>query len=89
MGVALLIFEELIILLTQIETILNSHPLTRVSDNDVSNLEVLAYSHFLAGDVLTSFTDHSDSHISDSQTLVKKLRQDLGKRWRQEYHHTL
>jgi len=53
---AAMTFEEASTLVTQIEAIFNSHPLTTLS-NDPNNLSYLSPGHFLVGDTLTSYPE--------------------------------
>ncbi|XP_035226353.1 uncharacterized protein LOC118198710 [Stegodyphus dumicola] len=62
-GETKLTFEELTTLLTQIEAVLNSRPLSKANHNDVGNLDALTPSHFLTGDVITSIPEQDFSNI--------------------------
>ncbi|GFS96704.1 hypothetical protein TNCV_4754111 [Trichonephila clavipes] len=53
LGEIILTFEELSTLLTQIEGLLNSRPLSYVNDSDIECISTLTPSHFLTGDVLS------------------------------------
>ncbi|XP_035208427.1 uncharacterized protein LOC118183106, partial [Stegodyphus dumicola] len=70
-GLWELTFEELTTLLTQIEAVLNSRPLSKTNHNDVGNLDALTPSHFLTGDVLTSIPEQDFSNIP-KPTLLKR-----------------
>lgn len=64
----MLTFEECYILLVEIEAVLNSRPLTPLS-NDPRDLSVLAPSHFLIGDnmiqpVQNSYLETPDSRLN-------------------------
>ncbi|XP_055714836.1 uncharacterized protein LOC129808954 [Phlebotomus papatasi] len=91
-GQTILTFEELTTILTQVEAILNSRPLTPLSE-DPNEMSVLTPGHFLVGRPLNalpekSLTDVSPSSISRWQ-LCQKLLQHFAERWRVEYLHTL
>lgn len=83
-GEALLTYEELNTFIIQIESILNSRPLTRIS-NDPSDLEVLTPVHFNIGKPLTEFPEYdyreSPSNRLDSWERIQKLRQHFWKRF--------
>ncbi|XP_026482654.1 uncharacterized protein LOC113390608 [Ctenocephalides felis] len=62
-GSTLLTFEEFYTVLTQIEAILNSRPITGVYD-DASEPSFLSPGHFLIGDALTAFSEPSLKEIN-------------------------
>ncbi|XP_043477349.1 uncharacterized protein LOC122508206 [Leptopilina heterotoma] len=81
-------YESLNTFLTEIESILNSRPLTPMS-SDPNDLDALTPGHFLIG---TSFADLPSLDYSATKVNVltswqhlQKLRQDLWKRWYVEY----
>lgn len=87
-GNTILTFEELYTLLTQIEAVLNSRPLTPMS-SDPNDLIPLTPAHFLIGRTLTApadptLTDLPESRLSRWQ-LVQSLQQHFWKRWSKEY----
>ncbi|GFW23809.1 hypothetical protein TNCV_4496861 [Trichonephila clavipes] len=61
LGETILTFEELTTLLTQIEGLLNSRPLSYVNDSDIECISTLTPSHFLTGDVLLSVPEELPS----------------------------
>ena len=84
--------EELETVIVEIEAILNSRPLTPIS-NDPSNLEVLTPGHFLIGEPLTAQVDYRASPINASRLdhwkLVSTLKHKFWKRWSTEYLNEL
>jgi hypothetical protein len=87
-GDAHLTFEAFSTVLTQIEAILNSRPLTPMS-NDPNDLSCLTAGHFLIGDSMTSFP-HPDLQEVPSNRLtqwqrIEQLRQHFWTRWSKEY----
>ena len=62
-GVTAFAFEELIILLTQVETFLNSRTLTALS-NDPNDLACLSPRHFLVAVRLSCFPEPKLSAVS-------------------------
>ena len=87
-GLATLTYEELYTLLTRIEAILNSRPLTPIS-NDPNDFEPLTPAHFLAGEALSAvfegdLTDVKTGRLSRWQH-VEQLRQNFWRRWTREY----
>ena len=87
-GLALLTYEELYTLLTRIEAILNSRPLTPLS-NDPNDLEPLTPGHFLAGESLTAVFEDDITEVSTNRLSrwqrVEQLRQNFWRRWNREY----
>ncbi|KAK2577738.1 hypothetical protein KPH14_000700, partial [Odynerus spinipes] len=81
-------FEEYYTLLVEIESILNSRPLTPMS-SDPNDLSALTPAHFLVGDTLLlpaeqNYAESKDNTLSRWQHL-QKVRQHFWKRWHQEY----
>ncbi|GFX99452.1 uncharacterized protein TNCV_1080961 [Trichonephila clavipes] len=88
---ALLNFEELVSLVTQIETCLNSRPLTPLS-NDPQDLQPLTPGHFLIGAPLASFPEEVPSQpacLKKLLNLIQHLRSQFWKRWHLEYLNQL
>ncbi|XP_026467480.1 uncharacterized protein LOC113371047 [Ctenocephalides felis] len=88
LGNAILTFEDFYTVLTQIEAILNSRPISPLS-SDPNDYDPLTPSHFLIGKSLTSTPDPSvletlDNRLSRYQRL-QKLVQHFWKRWHKEY----
>lgn len=82
-----LTYEEYSTILTEIEAILNSRPLTPLS-NDPADLSVLTPSHFLTGDSLIQPVQHDLSNTPDNRLShwhLQKLRQNFWRRWQTEY----
>jgi len=87
MGDALLTYEEFSTLLTQIEAILNSRPLTSCTD-DPEDLNVLTPGHFLMGCAPTTVPEPSletvqISHLSRWQ-LIRQMTERFWARWSKE-----
>ncbi|XP_017796726.1 PREDICTED: uncharacterized protein LOC108577994 [Habropoda laboriosa] len=85
-------FEDLYTLITEIEAILNSRPLTPISA-DSNDLLVLTPGHFLIGDSLTSlpefdFREVPTNSLSNWQH-IQKLKQHFWTRWHREYLNEL
>ncbi|XP_047519792.1 uncharacterized protein LOC125059418 [Pieris napi] len=88
LGNSKLTFEELYTVLTQIEAILNSRPLTPLSTHP-EDLTPLTPGHFLIGRPLTaipteSYVDHNFTHLSRFRR-IEQLRQHFWTRWSKEY----
>ena len=88
MKTSLLTFEELYSLLVQIESILNSRPLTPLS-SDPTDLHPLCPAHFLIGRSLIALPEETllnvpDNRLTCYQTL-QKLKQVFWQRWTKEY----
>ena len=80
-------FEEYYTLLTEIEAILNSRPLTQLS-SDPNDYTALTPSHFLTGDSLLQpaerhYVDVPDNRLNRWQHL-QKLKEHYWKRWTRE-----
>lgn len=87
-GDSILTYEEMYTLLTQIEVVLNSRPLCRLSD-DPEDMSVLTPGHFLIGDNLSTIPEPSlslvqISHLSRWQLLQQKL-ESFWSYWSKEY----
>lgn len=91
-GEQILTYEEFYTLLTQIECLLNSRPLSPISD-DPNDLSPLTPGHFLTMEPLTGFPEPDVTHIPlnrlDRWQLLQKMHVDFWKRWNQDYLHTL
>lgn len=87
-GDAALTFEELYTLLTQIEAILNSRPLTPIS-TDPNDFVPLTPADFLIGSPMTAVAEPSLIHITKSKLsrwqLIQRLQQHFWTRWSKEY----
>ncbi|XP_043262458.1 uncharacterized protein LOC122403168 [Colletes gigas] len=91
-GAELFTFEKFNTLITEIESILNSRPLTPIS-SDPNDLLVLTPGHFLIGDSLTcvrerDFRDTSTNRLSSWQQ-IQKVKQHFWTRWHREYLNEL
>lgn len=87
-GETLFTYEELYTYMCEVEAILNSRPLTQIS-NDPNDLRALTPGHFLIGSSLVTIAalDYSQTpknRLSNSQH-IQKLKADLWKRWNREY----
>ncbi|XP_073986268.1 uncharacterized protein [Rhodnius prolixus] len=87
-----LTYEELLTVVTQVEAILNSRPLCAVS-SDPADPEPLTPGHFLAFRPLNALPEKDLTAVNPNRLsrwkLVNRIQQDLWKRWRNEYLHTL
>ncbi|XP_054722391.1 uncharacterized protein LOC129232176 [Uloborus diversus] len=91
MKSAVLNFEELVTLVTQIEACLNSRPLTPLS-NDPQDLQPLTPGHFLIGAPMTSFPEEVPSQpacLRKRWNLIQHLRGQFWRRWHLEYLNQL
>jgi len=91
-GTALLNCDEMETLLTQIEAVLNSRPLTSLS-SDPNDNTCLTPAHFLIGDSFTApmeptLLDVKENRLSRWQR-VKQLQQHFWKKWSNEYLNEL
>ncbi|XP_059046949.1 uncharacterized protein LOC131842434 [Achroia grisella] len=91
-GLQRLTFEEFYTVLTQIESMLNSRPLSPISC-DANDLSVLTPGHFLTLEPLSSLPEENITNQSISVLqrwkLVQKMHQDFWRRYQREYIHTL
>lgn len=88
LGNAILSFEEFVTVLAQIESCLNSRPLSPLS-TDPNDPNVLTPSHFLIGEVITALPDANylethENRLSRFQRL-QKILQHFWQRWSREY----
>lgn len=86
-GAHLFTYEELATLLTKISAVINSRPLTPLS-NDPSDLTALTPSHFISTRPIVSpieppLTDIPFNRLTAWQRIAK-LQQEFSNRWRQE-----
>lgn len=91
-GSASLTFEELSTIITQVEAVLNSRPLTPMSNNP-TDLSVLTPAHFLIGNSLKAIPEPSltlmqEGRLSRWQRL-QQLLQHFWARWSSEYLNNL
>lgn len=91
LGATLLTFEELATTLTQIEAILNSRPISPMSDN-INDPQALTPGHFLIGEPMNAASDPCvPQKISPLRRwqLLQQYTQHFWQRWRREYIVTL
>lgn len=85
---ASLTFEDLYTLLVQIESVLNSRPLTPLS-SDPNDLEALTPAHFLIGRPLTTLPDPDVRDINVNRCSryqhLQRLNQHFWDRWSRDY----
>ncbi|XP_078051509.1 uncharacterized protein LOC144477649 [Augochlora pura] len=91
-GNELFTFENFNTLITEIEAVLNSRPLTPIS-SDANDPLALTPGHFLIGDSLTSlrerdFRDAPSNRLSSWQQ-IQQIKQHFWNRWRREYLNEL
>ncbi len=91
-GDQILSYEELYTVLTQVEAVLNSRPLSALS-TDPNDLSSLTPGHFLTLAPLSTIPDPDLSAISLNRLsrwqLLQHFHQQFWKRWHREYLHTL
>ncbi|XP_029054415.2 uncharacterized protein LOC114881732 [Osmia bicornis bicornis] len=91
-GEQRLTYEELYTLLTQVESCLNSRPLSPLS-SDPHDLNPLTPGHFLIGTALSSLPDHDLTSIKTNRLnryqLIQQMYQHFWQRWQKEYLHQL
>lgn len=91
-GERLLNYEEMTTILCQIERMLNSRPITQMSD-DPNDLEALTPGHFLVMKPLNArpqenFINTPSNRLSRWHS-VQKISQDIWRRWQTDYLHQL
>ncbi|GFT77308.1 integrase catalytic domain-containing protein [Trichonephila clavipes] len=81
-------YEEFLTIMTQIEGILNSNPLTPLL-TDIDDLSVLTPAHFLIGRPITSISEPNIIHIETNRLNIHqrltKIVQSIWKRWSNNY----
>ncbi|XP_059223205.1 uncharacterized protein LOC131996995 [Stomoxys calcitrans] len=91
-GESHLTFEELSTVVAEIEAILNSRPLTTMS-NDPNDESVLTPGHFLTGGPIAGIAepilDAKEWSYKDRWLRVSAIQQHFWKRWSMEYLHEL
>jgi hypothetical protein len=91
-GNQTLTLEEFITLTTRIEAILNSRPITPMS-NDPSDIDCLTPGHFIVGAPLVSLPEPDWKEVPSNRLsrwqLVQALTQSVWRRWNREYLYTL
>lgn len=87
-GEKRLTYEEMYTVLTQVESCLNSRPLSALS-NDPRDLSPLTPGHFLIGDALTAYPQEDLRTIGMNRLnryeLIGQMLQHFWERWHQEY----
>lgn len=87
-STASLTYEELETVVVEVEGILNSRPLTPMS-NDPADLTALTPGHFLIGEALTAQVDkrseNTKCNLLSHWKLVGQLKAEFWKRWSNEY----
>ncbi|GFV89345.1 integrase catalytic domain-containing protein [Trichonephila clavipes] len=90
-GNTILTYEEFVTLVTQVESVLNSRPLTKISSDP--NDSILTPAHFLVGTSLTALPepDLTNTPINrlNRWQLVQKLTQTFWKKWSNDYLNRL
>ncbi|XP_036343159.1 uncharacterized protein LOC118752380 [Rhagoletis pomonella] len=91
-GDALLTFEEFYTVLKQIEAVLNSRPISAISD-DPTDFTALTPGHFLVGGPLIALPEPNILDIKVGRLTkwrqLQQMQQDFWKRWSAEYLHEL
>lgn len=91
-GGASLNYDEMSMVLAEIEAILNSHPISQIS-SDPNDIRPLTPGHFLIGGSLNTYA-HLDITLTKINSLsrwqrVEQLKQHFWKRWSTEYLNQL
>ncbi|XP_031330987.1 uncharacterized protein LOC116161684 [Photinus pyralis] len=87
-GNAHLTFEQLSTVFVQIESVLNSRPITPIS-NDPNDLLALTPGHFLIGDIPQENDFYTPERRLTHYTRLNQMFQHFWNRWSKEYTHTL
>lgn len=91
-GSQILTYDEFNTLLCQIEAVLNSRPLSTIS-NDSSDPLPITPAHFLIGEPLTSLPEYDFAEENPNRLqrwqLLQQMVQHYWKRWSREYLHQL
>jgi len=91
-GDSLFTFEELNTFVTEVESIVNSRPITSLS-SDPNDLLVLSPAHYLIGKPLTALPESDLSSVPANRLStwqhIAKVRQDFWTRWNLEYLNEL
>lgn len=91
-GSQLLTYEKMLTVLTQIEGVINSRPLTLLSD-DPSEPAALTPAHFLMTAPLKHLpacaSKDEPTHLLKRYALLDQIVQSFSKRWKLEYLHLL
>jgi len=74
MGKAHLTFEEMQIMLCEIEAILNFRPITPIS-SDPNDLECLTPDHFLVGTALNTFSSRDLNDVLENRLVRQQVKQ--------------
>ncbi|XP_011858442.1 PREDICTED: uncharacterized protein LOC105555996 [Vollenhovia emeryi] len=88
LGEACLTVGEMTTVLTQVEAILNSRPLTPLSE-DPNDMKAITPGHFLIGENLQAYPEEDLQKVPENRLSrwqhVEQLKQQLWSRWQQEY----
>lgn len=88
LGNAHLTFESLYTVVTQVEAVLNSRPLTPLSP-DPNDLSYLTPGHFLVGDALASLPEREVNHLPSNRLnhyqQLQRMVEHFWARWSAEY----
>ena len=91
-GNELLCFEDMNTFIIEIESILNSRPISPMS-SDPNDPIALTPGHFLIGESLTSIPEHDFTETPSNRLStwqhIQKLKQDFWARWHKEYINEL
>ncbi|XP_022160656.1 uncharacterized protein LOC111026815 [Myzus persicae] len=91
-GTQILTYEEFQTVVTRVEGVLNSRPLTPAS-TDPHDLDALTPGHFLIGQPLSSIPEKDVTSVPLNRLtrwqLLRQLHQSFWKRWQREYLTTL